>query len=152
MTNNNRQKLILQYYPLVRQIAARVIKRLPSYIDLDDLIHIGTLGLIEAIDRFPITNTPSFKTYARMRIQGAIYDQLRQHLLAASPLPPYLRVDSVQLAVRAGAHEQDDRARPEEPPPGRLRSGGQALIPRQTQGRRNFKGLVLGCIDADFCK
>ena len=79
MTNNNRQKLILQYYPLVRQIAARVIKRLPSYIDLDDLIHIGTLGLIEAIDRFPTTNTPSFKTYARMRIQGAIYDQLRQH-------------------------------------------------------------------------
>ena len=62
MTNNNRQKLILQYYPLVRQIASRVIKRLPSYIDLDDLIHIGTLGLIEAIDRFPTTNTPSFNT------------------------------------------------------------------------------------------
>lgn len=79
MTTNERQQLILQYYPLVRQIAARVIKRLPSYIDLDDLIHIGTLGLIEAIDRFPTTNTPSFNTYARMRIQGAIYDQLRQH-------------------------------------------------------------------------
>jgi len=79
MTDRNRQELILQYYPLVRQIAARVIKRLPSYIDLDDLIHIGTLGLIEAIDRFPTTNSPSFNTYARMRIQGAIYDQLRQH-------------------------------------------------------------------------
>jgi RNA polymerase sigma factor for flagellar operon FliA len=56
-----------------------VIKRLPSYIDLDDLIHIGTLGLIEAIDRFNPEKIPSFNAYARMRIQGAIYDQLRQH-------------------------------------------------------------------------
>ena len=79
MTNAERQKLILEYYPLVQQIARRVIKRLPSYVDLDDLIHIGTLGLIEAIDRFSPTKTPSFQSYARMRIQGSIYDQLRQH-------------------------------------------------------------------------
>ena len=79
MNKKERQQLILDYYPLVRQIAKRVIKRLPSYVDLDDLIHIGTLGLIEAIDRFSPSRTPSFQSYARMRIQGAIYDQLRQH-------------------------------------------------------------------------
>lgn len=79
MTSAERQQLILDYYPLVQQIAKRVIKRLPSYVDLDDLIHIGTLGLIEAIDRFSPTKTPSFQSYARMRIQGAIYDQLRVH-------------------------------------------------------------------------
>ena len=79
MSRAHRNELILEYYPLVRQIALRVIKRLPSYIELDDLIHIGTLGLIEAIDRFNPKKTPSFNAYARMRIQGAIYDQLRQH-------------------------------------------------------------------------
>ena len=69
MNKKERQQLILDYYPLVQQIAKRVIKRLPSYVDLDDLIHIGTLGLIEAIDRFSPTKTPSFQSYARMRIK-----------------------------------------------------------------------------------
>ena len=79
MKNSNRQQLILEYYPLVRQIALRVIKRLPSHIELDDLIHIGTLGLIEAIDKYNPLKTPSFNAYARMRIQGSIYDAMRQH-------------------------------------------------------------------------
>ena len=79
MNSLDRQSLILEYYPLVRQIALRVLKRLPSHIELDDLIHIGTLGLIEAIDRYNPHKTPSFNAYARMRIQGSIYDAMRQH-------------------------------------------------------------------------
>ena len=79
MTLSERQQLILDYYPLVRQIALRVIKRLPSHIELDDLIHIGTMGLIEAIDKYSPNKTPSFNAYARMRIQGSIYDAMRQH-------------------------------------------------------------------------
>ena len=40
MNNKERQKLILDYYPLVRQIAFRMAKRFPSHIEVDDLIHI----------------------------------------------------------------------------------------------------------------
>ena len=79
MNASDRQQLILDYYPLVRQIALKVIKRLPAHIELDDLIHIGTMGLIEAIDKYSPTKTPSFNAYARMRIQGSIYDAMRQH-------------------------------------------------------------------------
>ncbi len=79
MNNSERQKLILDYYPLVRQIAFRMAKRFPSHIEVDDLIHIGTLGLIEAIDRYQPDKVPSFSTYARIRIQGSILDEMRQH-------------------------------------------------------------------------
>ncbi|MEC7983815.1 MAG: FliA/WhiG family RNA polymerase sigma factor [Myxococcota bacterium] len=79
MNNAERQKLILDYYPLVRQIAFRMAKRFPSHIDVEDLIHIGTLGLIEAIDRYQPDKVPSFSTYARSRIQGSILDEMRQH-------------------------------------------------------------------------
>ena len=79
MDAQSRQKLILQYYPLVRQIAFRMTKRFPSHIEVEDLIHVGTLGLIEALDRFDADKLPSFSTYARIRIQGAILDEMRAH-------------------------------------------------------------------------
>ena len=79
MDNKKRQQLILDYYPLVRKIAFRMAKRFPSHIEVDDLIHIGTLGLIEAIDRYQPDRVPSFSTYARIRIQGSILDEMRQH-------------------------------------------------------------------------
>jgi len=74
----DRNSMILEYYPLVKSIAYRLVSRFPSNIDVDDLINVGTLGLINAIDRFNPERQESFKAYAELRIRGAIIDELRQ--------------------------------------------------------------------------
>lgn len=72
-----RDALIVMYVPLVRTIAGRLAKRLPSSVDTDELISVGTVGLIEAIDRFDPQRGVPFKAYAEVRIRGSMVDHLR---------------------------------------------------------------------------
>ena len=73
-----RQDLILQYFPLVKKIAYRLIKGLPNHVQVEDLINVGMVVLIEAIDKYNPENFPAFSSYAQIRIQGAMLDDLRQ--------------------------------------------------------------------------
>jgi len=72
-----KNKLIETYLPLVRNVAERMLMTLPASVELDDLISMGTFGLIEAIQRFDIDRGVLFKTYCVNRIRGAILDELR---------------------------------------------------------------------------
>ncbi|MFQ5843802.1 MAG: FliA/WhiG family RNA polymerase sigma factor [Planctomycetota bacterium] len=72
-----KNKLIETYFPLVRHIADRMLMTLPASVELDDLISMGTFGLIEAIERFDLARGVLFKTYCVNRIRGAILDELR---------------------------------------------------------------------------
>ena len=72
-----KNKLIETYLPLVRSVAERMLMTLPASVELDDLISMGTFGLIEAIQRFDIDRGVLFKTYCVNRIRGAILDELR---------------------------------------------------------------------------
>ncbi len=77
-SGETREELILAHYPLVRTVAYRMVKRFPHSVDVDDLISVGTLGLIDAVDRFEAGRAVSFKAYAEIRIRGAIVDELRK--------------------------------------------------------------------------
>jgi RNA polymerase sigma factor for flagellar operon FliA len=72
-----RERLILDYSPLIRYIAGRIAMRLPAHLSLDDLISAGILGLIDAVDKYDSSRKAKFKTYAEYRIRGAIIDELR---------------------------------------------------------------------------
>ncbi len=72
-----RQKSIVQYAYLVKHIASRFAMRLPSSVFFDELISAGSLGLIDAVDKFDPSKHVSLKTYAQYRIKGAILDELR---------------------------------------------------------------------------
>jgi RNA polymerase sigma factor FliA len=74
----HREDLILAHYPMVRKVAYRMVSRFPSCVEADDLVTIGTLGLIEAVDKFEEDRSISFGAYARIRVQGAILDELRK--------------------------------------------------------------------------
>jgi len=74
----SREQQILTWYPLVRVIAARWARRLPASVELEELVNYGVLGLMDALERFDAERGVAFKTYASMRIQGAIVDGLRQ--------------------------------------------------------------------------
>ena len=77
MTAAEREHLIVQTLPLIKHIAHRVATRLPTNIEMRDLINAGVLGLLDAIDKFEPERNVKFKTYAEVRIRGAILDSLR---------------------------------------------------------------------------
>src|SRR5215467_13521563 len=77
MTTAERDSLIVETLPLIKHIAHRVATRLPSNVELHDLINAGVLGLLDAIDKFEPERNVKFKTYAEVRIRGAILDSLR---------------------------------------------------------------------------
>jgi RNA polymerase sigma factor for flagellar operon FliA len=72
-----KSKLIEAYFPLVKYLAERLVSTLPASVEVDDLVSMGTFGLIEAIDRFDLSRGIQFKTYCTSRIRGAILDNLR---------------------------------------------------------------------------
>src|SRR5689334_10839285 len=77
MTNEERERLILDHLPQVRLIARRIQERLPDSVSLDDLVSTGVVGLNAAIDHFDPTHNVKLKTYAEYKIRGAILDSLR---------------------------------------------------------------------------
>ena len=70
LAHAEREAMILQYYTLVKNIARKMVGRFPRNIDIDDLINVGCLGLIDAIDRYTPERAGSFRAYAEMRIRG----------------------------------------------------------------------------------
>jgi len=72
-----REQLILQYAPLVKYVMGRLAISLPAILDYEDILSFGTIGLIEAVERFDHTKGVKFETYAISRIRGAIIDALR---------------------------------------------------------------------------
>jgi len=74
-----RNALILKYYPMVRRVAYRMARRLPRCVDAEDLVNIGVVGLMDAVDRFEGDQALTFGAYARIRVQGAIVDEMRKN-------------------------------------------------------------------------
>lgn len=69
--------LLEEFAPMIRMIAQRLAFRLPSSLDIDDLIHAGVIGLMNALDRYDPSINTRFKTYAEFRIRGAMLDEIR---------------------------------------------------------------------------
>ena len=73
-----REKLILEYAPLVKVVAGRLSMYLGYNVEYEDLVSYGIFGLIDAIDKFDYMKEVKFETYASLRIRGAILDQIRK--------------------------------------------------------------------------
>src|SRR5208282_2618695 len=71
-------KLVEEYIPLVKTIVGRLAMTLPTHVNGDDLYSAGLVGLLNAMRRFNPQNGTSFETYARVRIRGAVFDELRR--------------------------------------------------------------------------
>lgn len=73
-----REKLIIEYAPLVKIIAGKLSMYLGYNVEYDDLVSYGIFGLIDAIDKFDYDKGIKFETYASLRIRGSILDQIRK--------------------------------------------------------------------------
>lgn len=74
----DKQQQITEFTPLVKRIANHMIARLPGSVEADDLIQVGMIGLMEALNRYEEMPGAQFETYAQQRIRGAMLDELRQ--------------------------------------------------------------------------
>lgn len=101
-----RETLILQYTPLVKYVVGRLAIALPSIMDFEDVLSDGTVGLIEAVERFDPNKGVKFETYAISRIRGAIIDSLRR----ADRLPRSVR-QNVRKAEQASQALRDQLGR-----------------------------------------
>ncbi|GJM05511.1 MAG: RNA polymerase sigma factor FliA [marine bacterium B5-7] len=70
--------LVEQHATLVKRIAYHLISRLPSCVQVDDLIQAGMIGLLEASRNYDATQGASFETYAGIRIRGSMLDEIRK--------------------------------------------------------------------------
>jgi len=70
--------LIQKYIPLVSAVVNRLAMTLPEHVDHDDLYSVGLIGLLQALRNYNPTCGTSFETYARVRVRGAMLDELRR--------------------------------------------------------------------------
>ena len=102
-----KNELIREYAPLIKFIAQKIAVRLPSNILIDDLISAGSIGLMDAIDKWDPTRDNKFKTYAEFRIRGAILDELRSQ----DWVPRSVR-EKAKIVEKAYAKLEKDLGRP----------------------------------------
>lgn len=69
--------LVNQHLPLVKRLASQLAVKLPSHIEIEDLIQVGLIGLLKAVEDYQSDSGAVFSTYATIRIRGAMLDELR---------------------------------------------------------------------------
>ena len=75
--HQDQNTLVERYAPLVKMIGLHLMARLPSSVQLDDLLQSGMIGLLEAARNYDGSKGASFETYAGIRIRGAMIDEIR---------------------------------------------------------------------------
>lgn len=74
---DDKENLILEYIPLVKSVVAKIDGGNSGY-EFEDLVNIGIIGLMDAIEKYDITRNVPFEAYARIRIRGSVIDELRK--------------------------------------------------------------------------
>ena len=100
--SQDREAAIRQYAPLVKYVVGRLAIGLPAILDYEDILSYGTIGLIEALDRFDDSKGVKFETYAISRIRGSIIDALR----SLDRLPRSVRQKAKRLGGSRHPQEQ----------------------------------------------
>ncbi|WP_455203278.1 RNA polymerase sigma factor FliA [Kaarinaea lacus] len=103
---------IEQYLPLVKRIAYHLMTRLPPSVQQDDLIQAGLIGLLEALRNYDASQGASFQTYARIRVRGAMLDEIRKNDWA--PRSVHRKARMVAEVVREIEHRTGRDARDHE--------------------------------------
>jgi len=136
-----RESLLTKHLPDVRYIAQRIHERLPVQIPLEDLVHAGIIGLIEAVDRFDPGKHTQLATFARFRIRGAILDSLRA--TDWSPRSLRKKARSVEAANRALSAELG-----RSPSEVELAERLSMTLPKFQHLLTELNGLSLGSLDS----
>ncbi len=79
MDKQRRDELIVKYCPFVKNIVLRMATKFPiDRADIDDLVNVGIIGLMGAVEKYDAKRNVQFETFAYLRIKGAVLDELRK--------------------------------------------------------------------------
>jgi RNA polymerase sigma factor FliA len=107
-----RNRQIFEYLPFVKQTVQRIASHLPKSVEIDDLISAGTIGLIQAMERYDPSRGIQLKTYAAFRIKGAVLSELRSRdILSRSSRKKVRELEKAQIELE---HELGREARDKE--------------------------------------
>lgn len=132
-----REKIILEYAPLVKLVAGRLSMYLGYNVEYEDLVSYGIFGLIDAIDKFDYSKTIKFETYASLRIRGAILDQIRK--MDWIPRTVRQRQKQIDSVIREIENRQGRNATEEEIAEG-LGISGEEYV--EWQSKMKITGIV----------
>lgn len=99
---NDKEQCLRDYAPLVKRIAHHMMTKLPSSVEVNDIIQAGMMGLLDAAGRYDELRGAQFETYASQRIRGAMLDELRN----ADWLPRSLRRDMRRIEASISKLQQ----------------------------------------------
>lgn len=77
ISDEEREELIRSFLPLVKRVVHRLAGRLPSEVDVKEMLNSGIIGLVDALEKYDPRHETNFSTYAQFRIRGAILDSFR---------------------------------------------------------------------------
>ncbi len=106
----NKDTLLDQHTVLVKKLAYQLKSKLPSSVELDDLIQAGMMGLLDAANKYEDSHGAQFETYAAQRIRGAMLDELR----SADWLPRSIRKNMREVEAAISQLEQKLGRQPSE--------------------------------------
>src|SRR3989338_3368181 len=99
---SDKEQCLREYAQLVKRLAHQMMSRLPSSVQIDDIIQAGMMGLLDAASRYDEFHGAQFETYATKRIRGAMLDELRE----ADWLPRSLRRDMRRIETSVSRLQQ----------------------------------------------
>ena len=104
---NSQDELALQYLPAVKAMAFRLKERLPSSIDMNDLVSIGTEELIKLARRYDVNKNDSFWGYAKTRVNGAMLDYLRSLDVLSRSSRKLIKAIEIEISKYFNEHEEE---------------------------------------------
>ena len=108
----NYDEMMTEYAPFVKRIAYHMISRLPANVQLEDMVQAGMIGLFDALKGYDMSKGASFETYARIRIQGSMIDEVRR--CDWTPRSVYKKSRQISEAIRSVEKEQGRDAKDRE--------------------------------------
>jgi RNA polymerase sigma factor FliA len=137
-----REKLLLEHLPQVQFVARRIHGRLPQQVLLEDLVHAGILGLMDAVRKYDPSKNVKLKHYAEFRIRGAILDSLR--LVDWSPRALRRQARRMEQAI------QQCKARlGRDPSETEIAAQMQVSLASLQRLQGDLRGLDVGSLEAD---
>src|SRR5688572_21145779 len=137
------EELVEKYLPLVRTVVGRLAMTLPPHVDGEDLYSACLGGLLSAVRQYNPNAGTSFETYARLRIRGAVFDELRR--MDWVPRSVHTKARKVQ-GVMHEIEQKKGRAATEQ----EMASALKISIPEYQQWLEEIRPATFVCLDAAF--
>ena len=98
---------MLQYMPALRAMAFRLKERLPNFIDINDLISIGTEEMVKLVRKYDSSINDSFWGYAKTRVYGSMLDYLRGLDIVSRANRRLIKLIDKEVAIYFNKHEEE---------------------------------------------